>query len=176
MLLSVNLSIDPLVATEIIPDVVENFVLEATLDIKYGEKKADFGNEISIEETQKAPEVSFKIGEADPNFRYTLIMTDPDAPSRKEPTKREWRHWVVGNIPSDGNLSEATHLDDYQGPAPPPNTDFHRYVFLLYRQPTPHINYPKLNTVERPGFKARQFAKEHELKLVSANFFTCKRY
>ena len=30
-----------------------------------------------------------------PEPKYTLVMTDPDAPSRQTPKFREWRHWVV---------------------------------------------------------------------------------
>ncbi|KAF8414558.1 hypothetical protein L210DRAFT_3434826, partial [Boletus edulis BED1] len=26
---------------------------------------------------------------------YTLVMTDPDAPSRSDPKMGEWRHWLV---------------------------------------------------------------------------------
>ena len=37
---------------------------------------------------------------------YTLIMTDPDAPSRQTPTFREWHHWLVVNIPGN-NISEG---------------------------------------------------------------------
>lgn len=32
---------------------------------------------------------------------YTLIMTDPDAPSRLTPNYREWHHWLVVNIPGN---------------------------------------------------------------------------
>ncbi|CAG8759889.1 2939_t:CDS:2, partial [Racocetra persica] len=128
MLIAETLSIDPLVSDEVISDVVDKFVPEAVLNIKYGEKKVEFGNEFTFEETQQAPDVSFVLGESDSDnkSRYTLIMTDPDAPSRKNPIKREWRHWIVGNIPSDGKLSEATRLDDYLGPAPPHQSGFHR--------------------------------------------------
>ena len=34
---------------------------------------------------------------------YTLMMVDPDAPSRRNPTNREWLHWLVVNIPG-GNV------------------------------------------------------------------------
>jgi large subunit ribosomal protein L35 len=30
---------------------------------------------------------------------YTLLMVDPDAPSRENPVKRSWLHWMVVNIP-----------------------------------------------------------------------------
>jgi hypothetical protein len=32
-------------------------------------------------------------GDAPPT--YTLVMTDPDAPSRADPKYGQWRHWVV---------------------------------------------------------------------------------
>jgi phosphatidylethanolamine-binding protein (PEBP) family uncharacterized protein len=31
----------------------------------------------------------------------TLFVTDPDAPSRAEPSKREVLHWLVVNIPGN---------------------------------------------------------------------------
>ncbi|CAG8810403.1 20400_t:CDS:2, partial [Racocetra persica] len=155
---------------------VDKFKPEAVLDIKYGKKKVEFGNEFTVEEVQQAPNVSFVLDKSDYDNKcqYTLIMTDPDAPSRKNPTLREFLHWIVGNIPSNGKLSEATQSDDYIGPAPPSQTGFHRYVFLLYRQPVPHIEYPQLNESARPGFKTRQFAEQYGLKLISANYFKCK--
>ncbi|KAF0488318.1 protein D2-like isoform X5 [Gigaspora margarita] len=113
--------IESLKSAGIIPD-------EALLDIRYGEKKVELGNKFTIDETNKAPHVNFVFNKSDSDdkSRFTLMMVDPDAPSPKNPTHREWRHWIVGNIPSDGNLSEATHLDDYMGPSPPSGTGEHR--------------------------------------------------
>lgn len=66
-------------------------------------------------------------------FIYFLI-SDPDAPSRKEPKFREWHHWLMGNI-KGSDLEGADHLSRYIGSGPPPDTGLHRYVFLLYKQP-----------------------------------------
>ncbi|CAG8788877.1 1901_t:CDS:2, partial [Racocetra persica] len=161
-------SIEPLVSDEVIPDVVDKFKPEAVLNIKYGKKKVEFGNEFTVEDTQQAPNVSFVLDKSDYDNKcqYTLVMN---------PTLRESLHWIVGNIPSNGKLSKATQFDDYIGPAPPSQTGFHRYVFLLYRQPVPHIEYPQLNDSARLGFKTRQFAEQYGLKLISANYFKCKR-
>lgn len=30
--------------------------------------------------------------------QYLLVMVDPDAPSRRDPRMKYWRHWVVSNI------------------------------------------------------------------------------
>ncbi len=70
---------------------------------------------------------------AEPNSYYTLIMTDPDAPSRAEPTYREWNHWLVVNIPGD-KLSEGEIRSEYVGAGPPQGTGLHRYVFLVLKQ------------------------------------------
>jgi len=62
------------------------------------------------------------------------LFSDPDAPSRKEPTYREWHHWLVGNVPGN-DISKGEVLSAYIGSGPPPNTGLHRYVFLIYKQP-----------------------------------------
>jgi len=52
---------------------------------------------------------------------FKFLSSDPDAPSRAEPTKREWHHWLVGNIPGENvNLGET--LSGYVGSGPPPKT------------------------------------------------------
>jgi phosphatidylethanolamine-binding protein (PEBP) family uncharacterized protein len=35
------------------------------------------------------------------NFSNNLTVADPDAPSRVNPTMREWHHWLVVNIPGN---------------------------------------------------------------------------
>lgn len=57
-----------------------------------------FGNKLTPSEVTEVPEVSY---EADPDSLYTLIKTDPDAPSRDMPLFREFIHWVVVNIPGN---------------------------------------------------------------------------
>lgn len=59
--------------------------------------------------------------DADPNEYYTLIMTDPDAPSRESPKFREWHHWLVVNIPGN-NIGQGEEKTGYFGAAPPANT------------------------------------------------------
>lgn len=61
-----------------------------------------------------------------------FFIIDPDAP-RRGGYNREFRHWLVGNIPEE-NIAKGEILAEYVGPAPPKNTGKHRYVFLLYKQ------------------------------------------
>ncbi|XP_017855203.2 phosphatidylethanolamine-binding protein homolog F40A3.3 [Drosophila busckii] len=102
--------------------------------------------------------------EADDGKFYTLVMTDPDAPSRKDPKFREWHHWLVGNIPGN-QVAKGDVLSAYIGSGPPPETGLHRYVFLVYEQKC------KLTFDEKPlpdnsgdgrgGFKIAKFAEKY---------------
>ncbi|KAG0360901.1 hypothetical protein BG005_009620 [Podila minutissima] len=165
---------------EIIPEVVSEFEAKTTLAINYGNyNNAFLGNRLTVANTQEAPQVYFYSDS--PTNKYTLIMTDPDAPSRKFPKLREYLHWVVSNIPAPApgqpaDLAKGVVLSPYMGPAPPPETDLHRYTFLLYKQsaaPTV-VNTETLYTrlpEKRHRFKARDFAARAGLELVGANFF-----
>jgi len=62
-----------------------------------------------------------------------IVVLDPDAPSRKEHTYREWHHWLVGNIPGN-DIAKGETLSEYVGSGPPPETGkTKKYIFkLLY--------------------------------------------
>ncbi|ELK15506.1 Phosphatidylethanolamine-binding protein 1 [Pteropus alecto] len=54
---------------------------------------------------------------------YTLVLTDPDAPSRKDPKfAKEWHHFLVVNMKGN-NISSGTVLSDYVGSGPPKGTE-----------------------------------------------------
>ena len=97
---------------------------------------ASSGGEVAPAETISPPTVRFQ-GEAQKS--YTLILTDPDAISRASPIYREFIHWVCSDLTfsSDGTQTGTpTHILPYIGPGPPHSSGLHRYVFLLYEQPS----------------------------------------
>ena len=52
------------------------------------------------DEVQEEPEINVVGGgyaSLDHDKSYTMVMTDPDAPSRQDPKMGQWRHWVVGD-------------------------------------------------------------------------------
>ncbi|XP_023165506.1 protein D3 [Drosophila hydei] len=113
--------------------------------------------------------------EADPSKLYTLCMTDPDAPSRKEPKFREWHHWLVGNIPGK-NVAKGQVLSAYIGSGPPPETGLHRYVFLIYEQKCKlafdEKPLPNNSADGRGGFKIAEFANKYDLgDPIAGNFY-----
>ena len=89
-------------------------------------------------QTHQVPRVTFSPhteGVASDNYSdlYTLLLVDPDAPSRVNHSMREFIHWVVVNIPGN-DVAMGTEVMSYLGPAPPYSSGLHRYVFCLYKQ------------------------------------------
>lgn len=117
------------------------------------------------------PSVSW---DADASTFYTLCMTDPDAPSRKEPTFREWHHWLVGNIPGS-DVKKGEVLSAYIGSGPPQGTGLHRYVFLVYKQngklTFDEKRLPNNSGDNRGGFKISAFAEKYKLELLAGNLY-----
>uniref|UniRef100_A0A914C8Z1 Uncharacterized protein n=1 Tax=Acrobeloides nanus TaxID=290746 RepID=A0A914C8Z1_9BILA len=113
-----------------------------------------------------APEIYFE-GERDK--LYTLIMADPDAPSRSDPKNRDYLHWMVVNVPGC-RVNEGEEVVPYAGATPPPKTGPHRYTLLAFQQPGEiHDVAPKQ---KRSGFKVNKFVLEHHLgDPIAGNFF-----
>lgn len=106
---------------------------------------------------------------------YALCMTDPDAPSRVNPKYREWHHWLVGNIRGN-DVSGGKTLSHYVGSGPPKGTGLHRYVFLVFKQPS-ELNFDEKILSNRSGegrgnFSIRNFAKKYNLgNPIAGNFY-----
>nr|XP_003705916.2 PREDICTED: 54S ribosomal protein L35, mitochondrial-like isoform X2 [Megachile rotundata] len=147
----------------VVPDVIDE-VPPSVLKVSYPSNvTVDLGNVLTPTKVKDPPTVTW---DADANALYTLCMTDPDAPSRKEPKFREWHHWLVGNIPGS-DVSKGEVLSDYIGSGPPQGTGLHRYVFLLYKQPSKlTFDEPRLTNRsgdKRGNFSIRKFAKKYNL-------------
>lgn len=132
----------------------------------------DFGNELTPLQVKDEPTVEWPTEEGQ---YYTLVMTDPDAPSRKEPIRGEIKHWLVVNIPGT-DLSRGETLAGYRGSGPSEGSGLHRYVFLVYRQTglLKHSETPiDANSREgRAHFKVRDFAKKYNLgEPFAGNFY-----
>ncbi|ODM88164.1 Phosphatidylethanolamine-binding protein 1 [Orchesella cincta] len=121
---------------------------------------------------QKPPTITWN---ADPKKFYLLCLTDPDAPSRKEPTYREFHHWLVGNIPGT-EIAKGDTLTEYVGSGPPQGTGLHRYVFLIYEQPGKlTFDEKRISNRSEEGrgkFSIRNLAKKYKLgQPIAGNFY-----
>ncbi|EJS42655.1 tfs1p [Saccharomyces arboricola H-6] len=126
---------------------------------------------------------------------FTLVMTDPDAPSKTDHKWSEFCHLVECDLKllnqsthetsgtadffaSEINSSGSNTLVEYMGPAPPKGSGPHRYVFLLFRQPK-GVSSSKFSKIKdrpnwgygTPATGVYKWAKENNLQLVASNFF-----
>ena len=98
------------------------------------------------------------------------IITDLDAPSRKNPKAAEWQHWIAGNIPGN-EMDLADILTTYEIPTPPKGTGLHRYVFLVYKQPQEFV-FDEPSVLGRANFNRLEFAIKYNLEgPIAAQFF-----
>jgi phosphatidylethanolamine-binding protein (PEBP) family uncharacterized protein len=157
---------------QVVPDVIANAPTEK-VEVTYSSHNVDLGNVLTPTQVQHPPTLKWT---GDGNSLYTLIMTDPDAPSRKEPKFREWHHWLVVNIPGT-NINQGEVLAEYVGSGPPKGTGLHRYVFLVYKQPGKITDSEHGKLTNRSGdgrgcFKTSKFVQKHHLgEPVAGNFY-----
>ncbi|CAE6435728.1 unnamed protein product [Rhizoctonia solani] len=185
---------------QIIPDVIpEGFVPLTLLNIAWGDKEAQLGNELTKADTTNEPNIRFAPGSDDnPDSTYTLAFLDPDAPSRADPKFGPFRHWVITGLraPSVDAITQLAKDDTtaapigakstkqattpYRPPGPGPGTGVHRYVFLLFREPTEGFEVPSgspeygAELEQRRKWSGVEFGKRYGLRLVAANFFLLK--
>ncbi|XP_072520934.1 phosphatidylethanolamine-binding protein 1-like [Salminus brasiliensis] len=134
------------------------------LRVRYGSVEIDeLGKVLTPTQVQNRPTLIEWEG-CDPSKLYTLILTDPDAPSREDPAIREWHHFLVVNMKGN-NVSSGCVMSDYVGSGPPKGSGLHRYTWLVYEQPGPlHCTEPVLTnrTVDNRGkFKTANFRKKY---------------
>jgi hypothetical protein len=94
-----------LTSAQIIPDVLppsHTFTATVLFTAIYPTGvQTDLGNTVLQSNVSEEPEITITPLNAIPGVgeerevRYTLVLTDPDAPSCAEPKFKMWRHWVV---------------------------------------------------------------------------------
>ncbi|KAJ9580129.1 hypothetical protein L9F63_004202, partial [Diploptera punctata] len=156
----------------VVPDVID-VVPPEIIEVKYGNLIVNLGNELTPRQVKDVPEVTWR---AEDGAYYFLCMTDPDAPSRANPTAGQIRHWLVGNIPGN-KIEEGETFAEYVGSGPPKDSGLHRYIFLVYKQPgkinfdEPYISNKPRNP-QRRNFSIKEFAQKYNLgNPVAGNFY-----
>ncbi|CAN6714408.1 unnamed protein product [Malus baccata var. baccata] len=102
------------------------------MSVYFGSKHVTNGCDIKPSMAINPPKITFT---GHPGELYTLVMTDPDAPSPSEPSMREWVHWIVCDIPGGTNPLRGKEILPYVGPRPP--VGIHRYILVLFQQKAP---------------------------------------
>ncbi|XP_061458555.1 phosphatidylethanolamine-binding protein 1-like [Rhineura floridana] len=136
------------------------------LRVSYGALEIDELGKVFTPTQVKNPPTSIEWDGCDPDKLYTLVLTDPDAPSRKNPKFREWHHYLVTNMKGN-DISSGCVLSDYVGSGPPKGTGLHRYVWLIYEQPQElKCKEPILGNRsgdKRGNFQVMTFRKKYKL-------------
>ena len=102
---------------------------------------------------------------------YTLILSDPDAPSVADPKFGEWQHWIVVNAPG-GVTAKGDVMTEFFGSAPGKDSGVHRYCFVAYAQESkikvddePHIplasGFPPVSTCLYRRYTTQSIAFDH---------------
>lgn len=107
---------------EIAPHVVTSLPTDIQpLSVTYAHTKdLTPGQELTPTEVKHQPtKISWPV--QDSTAYYTLLMMDPDAPSRRRPRMRNLVHWMVVNIRGN-DLSTGEVGAEYIGAGPPQGT------------------------------------------------------
>jgi len=185
---------------EIIPTVIDDFVPSMFLEARWSSVQAALGNTLEPKKLEQAPSVLLS-GHSHHQKQFVVTLTDPDAPSRKNPKWSEFCHWIAtGSDPTSGNsgggggggavsptfrLTDLTDVMPYKPPGPPENTGKHRYVFLVLEPrngTTEKLHLSKPSDRQHWGYDTedgetrgvREWAKENGLVPVAANFIYAK--
>jgi phosphatidylethanolamine-binding protein (PEBP) family uncharacterized protein len=132
------------------------------MDVIYNGRKISNGEFLKVSETQKQPNIILKL----PHDKlYTLVVHDPNAVGGDK------IHWFIANI-KHGDINSGTDVLPYTGPAPPPNTGKHNYIFRLYEKVFENI--PELTEEDRHKYneiknKYNMQNPLYEIKFVSQN-------
>ncbi|XP_030371501.1 protein D2 [Scaptodrosophila lebanonensis] len=157
---------------KIIPDIVKTAPMAMAQVTYAGGLVVNKGDELTPTQVKAPPTVEWP---TEPGALYTLLLTDPDAPSRKQPKFREWHHWLVVNIPGN-DIASGEVLSAYVGSGPPQGSGLHRYVFLIFKQPQKltcnEKRIPKTSGDGRANFNTEKFVAKYKLgNPVAGNFY-----
>uniref|UniRef100_A0A7S2WP17 Uncharacterized protein n=1 Tax=Rhizochromulina marina TaxID=1034831 RepID=A0A7S2WP17_9STRA len=153
-----------------------NFSADCSLDLIFAGRR--FKKTMTPASTQVAPVVEVS-GKLDAKGLYTFVLTDPDAPSRKDPLFREFVHHVIVDIPAaallhPGSKAVGREVLGYVGPAPPYNSGPHRYVAMLFLQSRGEVSKAATASYFASGrvpHRIAEFASMFDLKLVAVSLF-----
>ncbi|KAJ8626423.1 hypothetical protein MRB53_019730 [Persea americana] len=162
--------IEPLTVGRVIGDVLDAFTPSVKMKVTFHCNKQVYnGHELMPSAVTMKPRV--EVGGDDMRASYTLIMTNPDAPSPSDPHLREHLHWIVTDIPGTTDASFGRELVSYE--MPKPIIGIHRFVFMLFKQKgRQSVCTPAL----RDHFNTRKFAEDNDLGLpVAAVYFIAQR-
>ncbi|KAF9451222.1 PEBP-like protein [Macrolepiota fuliginosa MF-IS2] len=160
----INLGISAIEAhfnqSHIVPDFLSTFEPKGLLDVNFGvylnivtgTGNIQPGQKFTKDEVGSAPTLTVH-SPTTLNGQYVLAMLDADVPGAKLPQGTN-RHWLVYNVTvgQDSTISNATGtaISRYFGPGPAAGSGPHRYVILVYSQPSGFAAPAEFSQPEQP--------------------------
>ncbi|XP_052206299.1 CEN-like protein 1 [Diospyros lotus] len=167
-----RLSIEPLAVGRVVGEVIDSFTPSVRMKVSYSSNKQQVSNGHELMPSLITARPRVDVGGEDLRTAYTLIMTDPDAPSPSDPYLREHLHWMVTDIPGTTDASFGREIVSYE--TPKPLIGIHRYVFILFKQRARQT--VKEPPASRDHFNTRKFSEDNGLGLpVAAVYFNAQR-
>ncbi|KAJ7098163.1 phosphatidylethanolamine-binding protein [Mycena belliarum] len=162
----------------LVPEVFPTFSPDATLDIAFAASPISPGQPLAQADVGTKPAVTISaLDDKSLTGSFTIAMVDADVVGADESGGVN-RHWLENGVTvADGALSNAsaTVITAYAGPGPASGSGPHRYVVLLYQQPTTFTAPADLSKLVDgvQKFDLNAYVKNSGLgNLVAANYFT----
>lgn len=178
----------------IVPDVLLSFTPTSILDVDFidpDSSKLELhsvtpGIQLSMEQTLLAPRFSLSTNDISiVNEKFVIALVDPDAPTPQNKSLSQFRHFLGGDFHLDGSstiraplVNSSAALTEYVNPTPPIGSDAHRYVILLFVQPTNFDTVARnfvAPSTPRPNFDLATFVEEAGLGAPIAGTFFLTR-
>lgn len=139
----------------------------SNITVQISDKTITNGLALSLEESKMHPKIFFN---RFPDENFTILVVDPDAPSRENPEFRYFLHLLI--------INNDIEIVPYEPPNPPSNTGFHRYFFCLYKQKFPFnkehmliLPNKKNDKITRANFNLNEFSHVNHLTLIDSVYF-----
>ncbi|XP_057653703.1 protein D3-like [Diorhabda carinulata] len=155
---------------DIVPTIIDTVPAEI-LEVTFPNGlKVELGNELTPTQVKDEPYIKWN---TDSCTLYTVVMIDPDAPSRQNQSSGQVLHWLVGNV-GGNDIKSGQLIAKYISSAPREKTGLHRYIYLIYKQHG-FIDYSELEISclnHRLKWNVRNFAKKYNLgQPIAGNFY-----
>ncbi|KAH8829692.1 phosphatidylethanolamine-binding protein [Flagelloscypha sp. PMI_526] len=123
------------------PGCIPSFDPQATLTVNFDGTVGSIqpGQKITVADTQPTPKLSLTPANSSVQFNgdYTVAMVDCDIVGAD--TSQVTRHWLVNNAKVASNAVTTDNVNEitkYGAPLPAEGSGSHRYVLLVYAQPS----------------------------------------
>jgi len=124
----------------LVPSLLATFDPVALLNVTFnGVGAISPGQNLTVDQVKPAPTLQVTPANSSVQLsdKYTLAMVDADIVGYNESSQT--RHWLVNDVTINNgtpDLKSGKVITDYGGPFPAAGSGAHRYVILLYTQPS----------------------------------------